>query len=424
MQWKDTASKKLKANKDSTLTIKQKLMFRYLNLKISSKMVIGFVTMALLCSVLIGTVGVVNILQINNMSNTIYQENIAPLTPLYEISTNFLHLETELRDVGIGKNYTTFGDISKLQEDTLYKIQFYSNSVSSDEEASYLRRLEEDIDNLNIYESGIESELATKNYDGAYDMLYGEMSKSASDFDTTINKLFELKTSQAKSRNLSNTQSFYIALLVMSGIMLLAIAFSVFIGIFNAKIICKPIEKLVNAADAISSGNLDVMIDDAAKDETGILSRAFVKIGRSLQLLKSDVDMLISCTLEGRLDVRADILRHQGAYRDIIDGVNHSLDAITVPLNTATDYFGRIGSGEIPELISDEYKGDFNKLKINLNNCINAINGLVTDAKTLSGAATEGDLSARVDVEKHQGDYRRIIECVNTTLDVIQKSAK
>ena len=401
------------------LLTKHKIKAGYLNWKISAKMIIGFVTMAVLCSVLIGIVGVVNILGINSMSNTIYKENLSPLTPLYQISTNFLTLQVKLRDFGIGKNHTTFSDITRLQEDTLNKIQVYSNTVSSDAESDSLDRLQSDIDNMNIDESEIEAELATQDYNDAYGVLYGDLSKQANNFDATINKLFALKTSQAKSRNTSNTVSFYIALIEMTGIMLLAIAISVLFGILNARIISKPIQKLVNAAEAISSGNLDVTIENTAGDETGVLSRAFAKISSSLHLLKSDVDMLIGGALDGKLDVRADILRHQGAYRAIISGVNQALDTITIPLNTAADYVDQISRGELPEPITDEYKGDFNKLRINLNTCVSSIRGLIADAQMLSDAAVQGNLSARVDANRHQGDYRRIIEGVNETLDAI-----
>ena len=33
----------------------------------------------------------------------------------------------------------------------------------------------------------------------------------------------------------------------------------------------------------------------------------------------------------------------------------------------------RIGKGDIPPKITDSYKGDFNEIKINLNNCIDNV---------------------------------------------------
>jgi methyl-accepting chemotaxis protein len=190
-------------------------------------------------------------------------------------------------------------------------------------------------------------------------------------------------------------------------------------------------------------------------DETGVLAKAFGKITHSLRLMKKDVDMLIGGALEGKLDTRADISAHQGAYREIIDGVNKSLDVITGPLNmaavcidrisrgdvpkkisydyngdfnilknnpntcidTAADYIDKLSRGSIPDKITEDYNGDFNIIKNNLNTCIDAIDGLVTDTNMMSQAALEENLSARADSQRHQGDFRCIIEGFNNTLD-------
>ena len=48
-----------------------------------------------------------------------------------------------------------------------------------------------------------------------------------------------------------------------------------------------------------------------------------------------------------------------------------------------------------------------------------AIQGLISDAGMLSKAAVEGKLAARADAAKHQGDFRKIVEGMNDTLDAV-----
>jgi methyl-accepting chemotaxis protein len=48
-----------------------------------------------------------------------------------------------------------------------------------------------------------------------------------------------------------------------------------------------------------------------------------------------------------------------------------------------------------------------------------SINGLINDANMLSEAALHGNLNARSDTEKHKGDYRKIVEGINNTLDAV-----
>ena len=89
------------------------------------------------------------------------------------------------------------------------------------------------------------------------------------------------------------------------------------------------------------------------------------------------------------------------------------------PLNVAANYVDRISKGDIPEKITDSYNGDFNTIKNNLNTCIDAVNKLVADARALSVAAVEGRLATRADATQHQGDFRRVVEGVNETLDAV-----
>jgi methyl-accepting chemotaxis protein len=48
-----------------------------------------------------------------------------------------------------------------------------------------------------------------------------------------------------------------------------------------------------------------------------------------------------------------------------------------------------------------------------------AVRAMINDANVLARAAVEGQLDARADATKHQGDYRKIVEGVNDTLDAV-----
>jgi hypothetical protein len=85
----------------------------------------------------------------------------------------------------------------------------------------------------------------------------------------------------------------------------------------------------------------------------------------------------------------------------------------------AANYVDQISRGAIPSKITDTHNGDFNTIKNNLNACIDAINALVSDAGMLAQAGVDGRLETRADARKHQGDYRKIVDGVNTTLDSV-----
>lgn len=139
----------------------------------------------------------------------------------------------------------------------------------------------------------------------------------------------------------------------------------------------------------------------------------------AVNALIADANMLSEAAVAGRLSTRADASKHEGDFRKIVEGVNHTLDAVISPLNVAAEYVDHIAKGHIPPKITDTYHGDFNTIKNNLNQCIDAVNALIMDANHLSQAAVKGELSTRADANKHNGDFRKIIEGVNHTLDAV-----
>ncbi|WP_340818945.1 methyl-accepting chemotaxis protein [Methanolobus sp. WCC4] len=183
--------------------------------------------------------------------------------------------------------------------------------------------------------------------------------------------------------------------------------------------VISPLNVAAEYIERISNGDIPQRITDEYRGDFNEIKNNLNQCIDTVGALVEDVNMLSAAAVEGKLDTRADASRHQGDYRSIVEGVNDTLDAVIGPLNVAAEYVDRISHGEIPDKISDEYSGDFNEIKNNLNQCIDAINELVADANMLSKAAVEGRLDTRADASKHHGDYRAIVEGVNGTLDAV-----
>ena len=143
------------------------------------------------------------------------------------------------------------------------------------------------------------------------------------------------------------------------------------------------------------------------------------EVRSKLKALIVDTDVLAQAAVKGQLATRADAGKHGGDFRKIVEGVNATLDAVIGPLNVSADYVDKISKGNIPAKITDNYNGDFNTIKNNLNTCIDAVGALVADANMLAQAAVEGKLATRANAAKHGGDFRKIVEGVNATLDAV-----
>jgi len=180
-----------------------------------------------------------------------------------------------------------------------------------------------------------------------------------------------------------------------------------------------PLNVAAEYVDRISKGDIPPRITDNYRGDFNEIKNNLNQCIVAVNLLVEDVNMLSGAAVEGRLDARADSSRHQGDFAKVVKGVNGTLDAVIGPLNVAAEYVDRISKGDIPPRITDNYRGDFNEIKNNLNQCIVAVNLLVEDMHALSGAAVEGRLDARADSSHHQGDFAKVVKGVNETLDAV-----
>jgi len=160
----------------------------------------------------------------------------------------------------------------------------------------------------------------------------------------------------------------------------------------------------------LPSGDLPIRYTGAPiKDNTGTIIGGLeyvIDISEENQAV-ADVQALVVAAIEGKLGIRGnpekfDII----GFRNIIQGINNTLDAVINPLNTAARYIDRISKGDMPEKIVDEYKGDFHTIKNNLNLLIDALNEITSVAEKMA----KGYLT--VDV-KERSEKDRLMQALN-----------
>jgi methyl-accepting chemotaxis protein len=180
-----------------------------------------------------------------------------------------------------------------------------------------------------------------------------------------------------------------------------------------------PINVTAEYVDRISKGDIPAKITDTYKGDFNEIKNNLNAAIDVMNGLQKETDVLIGAVRNGDLTKRARANQFTGGWETLLDGVNDLIEAFVTPINVTADYVDRISKGAIPEKITAEYKGDFNKIKNNLNQAIDALNGLITEMGKLTKSAVDGRLAERGDGSKFQGDYRAIIQGVNETLEAI-----
>src|SRR5271165_2904833 len=155
----------------------------------------------------------------------------------------------------------------------------------------------------------------------------------------------------------------------------------------------------------ISSGKIDEIIAHTYKGDHEKMKQAINNVAAVVQGLQKEMGRLTEASREGQLSDRGKPEQFQGAYAEIVRGVNTMLDAILLPIGEGNRILAQISNGKIDELIAQTYKGDHEKMKKAVNNVAVVVQSLQKELLRLTDASKEGQLSDRGKPELFQGAY-------------------
>ena len=115
----------------------------------------------------------------------------------------------------------------------------------------------------------------------------------------------------------------------------------------------------------ISEGNIDttpVITDN--QDEMG---PALQKMTENIRNLINEITELTRSSADGVLDVRGNAETFNGAYKDIVSGINKMLDAMTGPIGESSVVLVKMAQKDLSVRMSGDYKGFYNDVKKTIN---------------------------------------------------------
>lgn len=128
----------------------------------------------------------------------------------------------------------------------------------------------------------------------------------------------------------------------------------------------------------LANGNLDFNLEispsskntEEARQWFLDINKNLIDVKDALSLLVSDAGILSKAAVEGKLKTRADASKHKGEYRNIIGGVNATLDSVIAPVNDALRCSLEYSHCNFAARMDEKLKvsGDFQQLKDSLNN--------------------------------------------------------
>ena len=176
------------------------------------------------------------------------------------------------------------------------------------------------------------------------------------------------------------------------------------------------IKERVGAAERIASGDLNVSIKAASGNDA--LAHSFQSLVETLKSLMHEMQNMSDAHDAGDIDAAIDAQKFQGAYNEVAAGINKMVAGHIIVKKKAMACVGEFGRGNF-EAPLDRFPGKKAFINDTIEQVRANLKSLITDTQALSDAAIQGRLGTRTDANRHQGDFRKIVQGINFTLDTI-----
>ncbi len=367
----------------------------FTNLRVGTKLLISFFLVAMFAAG-IGYMGITQMGTINKSYSELIEYDCAPLADIGKAATEFQRLRANMRDLFITSSdeelrsvVARVKQINKSMDDYLAKFQKSIRRDTIRQEFGKISQLMQKFEPLT--EKTIKLALDGKK-DEALAFMRSEATPVAAAAQEEFDKLFEITNQKAHEASVENTDMVNTAVrstITLTGV---AVVLALLLGIVITRLISRPVREIAQAADRLAMGDVAIKIDVQSKDEIGMLAQSFRFMADTIKNLIGETNRLIEPTRNGNLDTRGDASKYNGAWSELVQGVNELIEAFVKPIRLTANYVDGISRGDIPPKITDEYKGEFNDIKNNLNSLIDAMHEVTAAATEIA----EGNLTITI----------------------------
>lgn len=255
------------------------------NMKLGTKLIGGFLTVALLALIL-GIFGYYQIHKLARADSMLYQQIAVPLGQLTAISTDFQRIRVSARDIlRVEKDdREEFSDrIEELFASMDKEAAAYEKTIFNERGKLLFKEFR---DAQTVFKDATHTVVNLVNEDKlpeATQALTGEAERATRALQTAISKLQEGKTKQGKNMSDLNKVLADRSGWTMLGLAIFGAVVAFVLGSLITRSVVGPVKALASDARRVADGDLLVEIEIASQDEIGELSTSFNAMTQSLK---------------------------------------------------------------------------------------------------------------------------------------------
>ena len=260
-----------------------------------------------------------------------------------------------------------------------------------------------------------------------------------------------------------NTDSAYAAVARSLAIIiittLVALLLAIILGILISLLISRPINRLKRMADKIAVGDIEMQAVHISGDEIGDLTRSMQRMADNIRKdaevasqiaqgefaveitpksgkdvmaislkqavtavssLAEEAEKMTEAAVAGQLSARGNAEAFTGGYRQIIEGVNATLDAVVSPIQEASVVLEDMAAGNLDKRVEGDYQGDHAIIKDALNTTLDSLGNYVHEISTILNEMSQSNFAISVEAD-YQGDFEPIKTSLNEIIATFNK---
>lgn len=187
----------------------------------------------------------------------------------------------------------------------------------------------------------------------------------------------------------------------------LTLVIAIILSIWLTNSIIKPMEIIKSHLGKISVGKIPEKITTNFDRDFNFLRDNLNLSIDNLSNLLQEINTLTDAAIEGKLSIRADASKHHGDFRKIVEGFNHTLNAVIEPIQEASSILMAMSNGNLQVRVKGLYKGDHADIANALNHTIDSLNEKIFEISNVLTAIANGNLNSKIE-KQYQGDFSEI----------------
>lgn len=189
------------------------------------------------------------------------------------------------------------------------------------------------------------------------------------------------------------------------------------------------VERLASNLNRLAEGDLNFDFNLSESDDyTTEVHAQFSEINSNLRNVKAsisnviaDATFLTEAVMNGDLSASAETSKFQGAWQELVVGLNGILNEVSKPVNEIIKIMDGISNGNLKELMKGSYEGDWKQLKESINLTIESLQNFVEEATTKLGQLAKGNLDID-NIQEFSGDFVHVGNAINTIIESLNQT--